>query len=359
MAHHQDRDRIPERPSPRSPPPPRAFEPPPPPRQKKKSKQVTRESLNKSQIRAAVAMIILVILLVIIIFIATSPISNTYNRTMARDVDTYTFEFNIPDIMSQDMPVTLDITSSENLEFYLLEEENYHTDIEITELRNFSINTNHRKTSEFYYEAELQPGKYVVVAYQQMEKELDTSLKFTINRYVPILIIWIICLIFILLFVLCIVRIALLQRRKSILRLRAPPARSWDPYAYGHEHVEGGYNDGRGHYPHGSEAPVSRPGQMSRGYPRGGSVENRYEPPPGPIRPEGPEAYSQAPGRRPPPQHGPPSQENIKPVTIPCKCGEVIVINETLRPMRIQCPRCGRRGILEGKERSPEDDIFY
>jgi hypothetical protein len=51
-------------------------------------------------------------------------------------------------------------------------------------------------------------------------------------------------------------------------------------------------------------------------------------------------------------------QDN-KTTTVPCKCGEIILISDPTRPLRIKCPRCGRRGILEGKKATPEDEIFY
>ncbi len=341
-----ERDRIPERTSPRSPPPPRALEPPQPTHTK--PKLATREQLYKSQIKASVAMIILVILLVIIIYFVTSPISNEYPRTMNQDVAMYSFEFNVPDILSEKMPISLEITSSDELEFYILHEEDYSRDITIVDLRNYSINDDNRKTAHLIYDAELDPGKYVVVSYLQFETDHNIALTYTLNRYVPVLVIWLVCLIFVLLFVICIVRIGLLQRKKSKLRREQilPPEYA-EPYRDRPEQF--GYNVDPGPPSYGA-GPIRPPPGPPPDYPpdpRGA--------PSGPPRP--PQRSRRAPG----PGYGPgpiPS-ESSKPTTIPCSCGEVIVVTDSLRPLRIQCPRCGRRGILEEKKGVPEDGIFY
>ena len=371
MAYHDDRptdrDRIPAKPSPRSPPPPRALEQPQPVHTK--HKLMTRKAINKSQLRTAVVMIVLVIILTIIIIVASMPYGDPYDRTMERDVSVYSFEFNVPDILSQDMPISIDVTSSDQLEFYLLKEERYFDDINISELKTYSLNRDHTKTTNFIYEADLEPGRYVVVAYQQFDKDHDILLTYDINWYLPIFIIWIVCLIFILLFVVCIVRIGLLQRKKSKVHEEAYPPSAHD-YDYAHPGGTGTTSGYDHHDPHtygeratGSTSgypPPSAPHQQPPQQPRPRST---YDAPP---RPRPPRRTPQAP---PPMQYSrtqdqpPPApreyQENQEPVTVPCKCGELIVITDTLRPLRIQCPRCGRRGILEGKKKEPEDDIFY
>jgi hypothetical protein len=93
----------------------------------------------------------------------------------------------------------------------------------------------------------------------------------------------------------------------------------------------------------------------------------QHAPPPRPPRPpehapiEDWQQRQRAPPRaRPRPQHET-YQDTVeeKATTVPCKCGEIIIVTDSTRPLRIKCPRCGRRGILEGKQKAPEDDIFY
>jgi uncharacterized membrane protein len=317
-----------------------------------KPKLSTREQLYKSQIKASVLMIILVVLLVIIIYFVASPISNEYPRTMNQDVNMYAFEFNVPDILSEKMPISLEITSSDELEFYVLHEEDYSRDMTIVELRNYSINEDNRKTKHLIYDEELEPGKYVVVSYLQFETNNDIALTYTLDRYVPVLVIWLICLIFVLLFVICIVRIGLLQRKKSKLRreqMRQPEYA--EPYRDRPEQF--GYYDDPGPPPYGT-GPVRPPPGPPPNYPpdpRGA--------PSGPPRPPQRSRRGPGPGYGPGPEPGPVPSESIKPSTIPCRCGEMIVVTDSLRPLRIQCPRCGRRGILEEKKGVPEDGIFY
>ena len=47
------------------------------------------------------------------------------------------------------------------------------------------------------------------------------------------------------------------------------------------------------------------------------------------------------------PQKG---KEKPKPVAVPCKCGHKIIVRTSKRPVEIECPKCGRKGVLGAKK---------
>ncbi len=353
MAYQEQQ--IPEKPSPRAPPPPRQFESPPPNRKK--------ESINKSQIKIAIIMVILLIFFIIILYLSFILHSQSYNRTMDQDVGVFSFEFNVPDLLSEDIPVRIEIESSDGLEFYVLDDKEYIEDLTRDQLHNLSINKNTGKTDHFVYEDDFAPGKYVIVSYQPIDQDKDISLTYTLTRYFLMPFLWLISLIFILLFLVCIIRIFLLQRKKSTIKLQV--------------YHEPDYRDEGRYYPsdRGSHEPPE-PYDYDSGYSRadyGGQPSHHYQRPPPPQQPHyrqpmppPTQPYHPPRGvpyrqRHGPLPHGSPQRRHPgpQPTTVPCKCGEIIVIRDPTRPLHIECPRCGRHGLLEGKKKSPDDEIFY
>ena len=281
---------------------------------------------------------------------------------MKKDENLHWFRYSVPDILSENIPVSIDIKSSDSLEFYILHEEDFHEDISIVELRNISINTNIKKTNHFKYEDEFEPGKYIIVSYLRFETDHDIAIKFTLVRYIFMPILWLISLIFIILILICIVRIILLNKKKpthqaegyqqsdhrgrdSTYPYMQDYNRGSDPHTYdsGYSHAGGG--NLQPHQPPPRYAPYSQPPRQP---------QSTYPPP---RQPRGSYRSRHTQHMREP--YGSPQPQPYKPVTLPCKCGEVIVINDPTRPLHIKCPRCGRHGVLEGTKKAPEDDIFY
>jgi uncharacterized membrane protein len=371
MAYHEhahddrDRDRIPQKHSLRAPPPPRALDIPQP--EYTKPKRSSRKSINKSQIRAAVAMIILVIFFVIIVIAAMILHSESYDRTMDKDVNPYQFTFTVPDLASQKVPVVIEVDASNEIYFFIIDGEDFDENLNFTELSTLAKNRNIGPTDQFSYEADFEPGEYSVVAYKRFDVESEINLGFTLTRYILMPFLWLISLIFILLIVLCIVRIALLQRKKSKVHDDGPEAPEYgydDHYpqgGHGQEHFDRdgrhSYNQDYDHPPQGNPRAPPRHAPPSHARDTGGysqqTTDYSYEsgpPPTSPRPPHRPQRPTHSRDR---------AQGQPDPTTIPCKCGEVIVINDPSRPLHIQCPRCGRRGILEGKREEADGEIFY
>ena len=345
--------RIPERSSLRAPPPPKRFEAPQP--EYLKPKRVTRVTINRSQLRSAIAMIILVIFFIIIIYIATTQYTSPpYKRVMKENINMYSFKFSVPDVLSQEVPVSIDVRASSPVELYIVKEKNFDKDMSIIELRNLSIKSYSDLSSHFIYNDELEPGQYFIVSYLRFEENQEISLTIKMTRYFLMPVLWLISLIFILLITLCVVRIFLLQRKKSILRKAAyaPQVQGTDHdyyaerYDYQSAHHDY-YDDGSGYHQDYVYPPTPRhyraPPSRGRTY---GSTATQ--------QPQRPRYYSipQEPPRA-------PVKSAPRPVTVPCKCSEIIIVNDASRPLRIQCPRCGRRGVLESAGEKHEEDIFY
>ena len=394
----QDR-RIPARPPATAPPPPRRLEAPQPEYLKPKTKPrkpVTRESIRKSQTRAIVIMIVLLAIFFIIFYAATVPITQEFPHMMDENTEYYTFEFTIPDLLNLDQNINtkIEVSASDDVGFYILNKEDYTEGMTIIQLDNGSINKNHRKTSDFTYEDQLEPGKYIVVAYLANNNQ-DISLDYTISRYVIMPFLGLVSLIFIILILICILRIFLLEKKKKdlLIQSRAGPDYAQPGYGAGPDHdpYYGQTNDYE-HYDGPAASRHSRPPPSHASNidyeisapKRAAAYDARHEghfipeiandpdrpqpqgqggPGPRPPRPRAPRQPPPGGPREPAsypgtadPASGPPTPG---PVTVPCKCGEIIRITDTTRPLQIRCTRCGRRGILEGDGRSPEDDIFY
>ena len=45
-----------------------------------------------------------------------------------------------------------------------------------------------------------------------------------------------------------------------------------------------------------------------------------------------------------------------KPFKIKCKCGETIIIKSSKRPIKIECPSCGRKGTIKAPVKTEEND---
>jgi len=345
--------RISERTSLRAPPPPKRLEAPQP--EYLKPKPVTRATINKSQLRSAIAMIILVIFFIIIIYIATTQYtSSPYKRIMKENTNMYSFKFSVPDVLSQDVPVSIDVKTSTPVELYIIKEKNFDEDMSIIELRNLSIKSYSDRSSHFIYKDELEPGQYFIVSYLRFEENQDISLTIKMTRYFLMPVLWLISLIFILLITLCVIRIFLLQRKKSILRRAA-----YEPQVQGsdHEYYAESYNYQSADHdyyddPYGYHSDYAYPPK-----PR------HYRAPPPRERAYGSSATHQPQRPRyhsiPQEPHRAPAKSAPRPVTVPCNCGEIIIVNDATRPLRIQCLRCGRRGVLESAGERHEEDIFY
>ena len=408
---YQER-RIPSRPSPRAPPPPRSLPTPQPEYTKPRRRIKTKEDLKRSQVRTVIVMIFFFVLLVVAIYLSTVLISNEVTMDMEKGVTQHDFEFNVQNIMSQDMPVEIEVEASEPVEFYILEKNDYELDMDIVKLRNASINRNFHDTTRFEYKGELEPGTYKIVSYLRFEKEQDITLNYKITRFILMPILWLITLLLMIPVIICIAWIFVLQKRKAHAPLRGYDPASYDHPDRGRDYYDGGDGYGQpepheGHYDRygadydmrhsqGQEAahprarhppeyydhehdhdyayehdraqggvpgePMARPPRQHSGRPQGAQYARHgldepletphHAPPPRRAPPPRENAHTQAPA----PVHTAPAPE---PVIVPCKCGEAITVTDETRPLRIKCPRCGRRGILEGKPQSPEDDIFY
>lgn len=365
--------RIPSRPGPTAPPPPRAFEQSRPGQQKPVRKRITRKSIKKSQYRSIIIMIVLLVIFFIISYLATILVTNEARHSMDKDTNEYSLKFNIPDIMSQKVPVKIDVDASSAVEFYILSSEDYKDGMGIVEIRNSSINNNNKKTTNFYYEDELEKGQYYIVSYIDTNNE-DITLDYKITKYILMPVLWLISLIFILLIVLCIVWLFLLEKKKKMI----PPhdqqhSDNNQGRPDGYYQPEQAYNDPNDDW----SAQTQESGYADSGYDSmpAGQVRPPYSRSrathgPRPI-PSEPPPSPRAPRRRQPRAPGtyiefnayssptPPQKGGASTITVPCKCGEIIMITDPTRPLQIMCPRCGRRGVLEGKTRSVDDQIFY
>lgn len=394
---YQERN-IPRRPSPSAPPPPRSLPAQPPEHlipKKPKRKQITKESLKKSQIITITILITLLVILFTFFYLSTILLTNEDSKRMNEDINMFWYDFNVPDILSQKIPVTIDVESSEPVDFYLLSNDDFDPDMSINKIYNLSISKDINERTHFSYEGELEPGQYVVVSYLRVNND-DITLDYKISRFVLIPFFWIFSLIFIVLISLCIVRILLLQK-KSVKLFRYSEERydyDSDPRQ---QPKELDYYDARDHpesvgtHESGYDHPLDAPDQSVHGQPYGARYARHSDPSPPPSRmprpprssrpsqppyppqqpteprPRDPQRTQREP--YPPPEHPrtyephmpqkPPEDRGFEPVTVPCKCGEVIVIKDPARPIHIRCPRCGRKGILEAKRSSPDDKIFY
>jgi hypothetical protein len=289
---------------------------------------------------------------------------SSYTETHHKDVNMHSFEFTVPDVMGNNMPVFLEVEATEGVEIYVLNKDDYNDALEIDDIRNLSINKNSGKITRYSYTDNFEPGNYIIISYLRFDTDKDISITYNITRFVLLPVLWLISLIFIILILICLLRIFLLRRKKSQLYAEHQARRNQsmrDEYYAGDQGDYDYYDDGQGYdYPpqpgysdYGSDAPPprQRPGPPRRPPP---PQQRRRRPPPGP---RGDGYYQQDSGYVPPSRssQGP----GPKPVTIPCKCGEVIVVSDPTRPLQIQCQRCGRRGILEAADKSPHDDIFY
>jgi hypothetical protein len=278
------------------------------------------------------------------------------------------------------------VKASEPVEIYVLKEEDYDENLEISEIRELAIKGTENKVKSYSFTEELEPGTYVIVSYLRFDATADIELEYNLTWFVLMPFLWIFLLIFIILIVLLIVRIALLQNRKSKLHEPEPgydhpagqePSGQYqyqddygyhdepDPYGYGSEYDYYDHPAPRQGYPPRGAPPQSPPPPRSpQGRPPG-PTQHRPRRPPGSYRSRRPPAHAPPHAHAPAPTyaqeeyHEPQAKAPAKPVTIPCKCGEVIVVNDPFRPLKIECPRCGRRGLLEGKKSSGNEDIFY
>lgn len=381
MAHREQdvtrRDhRIPTRPSPGAPPPPRPFTPPPPPHYEKQKpkpkKQKTKEQLKKSQIKTAVVLVFFLVLLIIIAYLSTVLVTNEATGEMEKNSDKFPYEFKIHNVMSQDIPTRIEVKASKPVEFYVLSGEKYNDSLKINEIRSLALNRNSQETTDFVFEDYLSPGDYVIISYKS-DNENDISIDYKFHRFFLMPFLWLISLIFAIPIILCVVWIVLLQSRKA------------SALSEGYQDID--YDRGHGHYPpsyeHYDSADVHRHQKYHDEHnshyhdeptPSRYPHEDYSRPRPGPRAPPPPpqthDEYYERPQYQPVRQrpHEPPSTQRMEyqkdkyestTTTVPCKCGEIIVITDLTRPLRIKCPRCGRRGILEGKEASPEEEIFY
>jgi methionine-rich copper-binding protein CopC len=363
--------------------------PPPPPQysrddQKSKRKPKTKEQLRRSQIKASALMIIFLILLFIIAYLSTVLITNEASGIIEKNSEKYPFTFEVQDIMSQEIPTRIEIEASESVEINILTEENYRESLSVVELRNLSINKNHGQKTQFVFEKYLKPGDYVIIAFKR-DNANDITLEYKISRFFLLPFLWLISLLFLIPIITCLVWILLLQSKKGAARSAEYDQRGRDNVGRQHPEDQGYYENHAYHEydpyskgdkdyvqysqkplqpPHDnaySESHYPRQAAPSPGYDRQSESRhyaNHSPPPERPLRqeppPQRPEARTIARGL---PE--PDTAYESGTTTVPCKCGEVIVISDSTRPLRIKCPRCGRRGILEGKSVSPEDEIFY
>jgi hypothetical protein len=361
--------RIPSRPGPTAPPPPRAFEQSQPGQHKPIRKQITRKSINKSQYRTIVIMVVLLVFFFIISYLATIIYSKEDSGTLEEGTSQYFYKFKIPDVLSQDVPVQIEVNANEPVEFYLLSDKDFNEDMDIVEIRNESINNDGIiKAKQFIYEDDLEQGRYVIVSYLRNNNN-DIELDYSITRLIIMPVLWLISLIFILLIVLCIVWIFLLEKKKKMI----PP----------HDQQHSNYSRGRPDGIYQPEQAYNEPNNYWSAHPQESSYDSmpavQARPPhsrsraahgPGPI-PSEPPPPPRTPRRRQPRAPGtytdfdaysspaPLQKGGSSTITVPCKCGELIMITDPTRPLQIMCPRCGRRGVLEGKKRSVDDEIFY
>ncbi len=372
--------RIPHRPGPSAPPPPRSLPAQQPEHLRPKTKQNTPESIKRSQVKTVVLTIVLIVMLLIIVYLATTLITNEDPGSIDENASQHDYWFTVPDIMSEEVPVKLDVTASDPVEFYLLSEDDFEKDMEVAELRAKAINNNHDQNTKFSFDGELDAGKYVIVSKLKFDEDHESILlKYKISRYVIMPILWIVVLLFIIPISICIVWIVVLQQKKSTLSPRVPrgyerPQYDRPPHARpgpGHYDNEGRHYDDyarprppesegydRGHDRHGNGHPPMPHPQEHYDRHEDYAHDRPHHPHHGePDRPRGHDRGTEAYGPERHPREEPPQEP--KNLTIPCKCGEVIVISDDTRPLRIKCPRCGRRGILEAKTTSPEDEIFY
>jgi hypothetical protein len=247
------------------------------------------------------------------------------------------------------------------------------------------------------YEDALEKGEYVIVSYSK-NNDADVDINYKITRLVLMPILWLISIIFIIIILLCIVRIFLLEKKKRELAIQpqyyqdyAQPSRDYGsdqrPYDDYYDGAEAAHY-GRSDQPSEADYGYARRGD-ARPRPPGSHPETAADSPPSMRRdrayydssppPQGPgprpparrnvgdqyeyadqgqQEYSGVRGN-PPDRSTRPASTTQTPVTVPCKCGEFIEVYDSTRPIRIQCKRCGRRGTLEAKKSSEDDKIFY
>ncbi len=387
MAYQQQN--IPPKPSPRAPPPPKAFTPPPPrqyspPKPKKKK---SREQLKRSQIVAIVILVFLIIFLIFIAYLSTVLISKQATGEIARHSEQYPYKFEVQDILSQKIPTRIEVSASNDVEVYIIKENDFNESMGISELRGLSINENNQESTNFVFEDYLAPGDYYIISYRKDNNE-DVSLDYEITRFYLMPFLWLISLIFLIPIIICVTWIIILQSRKASALPEKYQDMNYDRITQ-HYPDEYGYSDSRISYEsyyhidekakyhptgarhteysadyYGSDSQYIDASNIDRAPMNPHQDRDRYiapqertqhwseQAPPMPA-----ESHHESRRRR--VDYEEDTNKASTTTTVPCKCGEIIVITDTTRPLRIKCQRCGRRGILEGIKKSPEDDIFY
>jgi DNA-directed RNA polymerase subunit RPC12/RpoP len=332
------------------------------------------------------------------IYLALTQYTRESSYNMGSNLDQYEQSFNVPNLMDQNIPVRVEVSTSNEVEILVLNRADYNENLDILDLRTLSISGSKGKSTSFVFTKDLAPGEYSIVTYaEDNDREINHDYKITTYYLMPFL--GLISLLFIVPIIIALVWIFVLQRKKSDApedhdQYHEHYGRS-DPYHHNDQNYDyRGYaqdytDDGYGPEPPRSPPPARSDTHYDADYHNDGYQDHhepypsrragahlhpqQHAPPPRPPRPPRKPTPppvedwrgSQQGSRAPPPQRPKPRQDypedtpEEKATTVPCKCGEIIVITDPTRPLRIRCPRCGRRGILEGKLKAPEEDIFY
>jgi hypothetical protein len=362
----------------------------------KPRKQKTRKQLKRSQIKMVVFVIIMFIFYIICIYLALTLYTRESSYDMGRNLDQYEQSFNVPNLMDQNIPVRVEVTTSNEVEILVLNKDDYNENLDIIELRTLALSESRGKATSFIFTKDLGPGEYSIVSYAE-DNDLEIGHDYKITTYYLMPFLGLISLLFIVPIILALVWIFVLQRRKVDAPIDDPAHydyhdeaqsyhhddRHYQNRGYAQDYYDDGYAGGRPRSHH-SARPDAHYEDSYEGYDGYHDYDQNYPPrrqasqlgphqhappprPPKPARQRAPppiEDWGQKPRAppRPRPKPQPEPRADIDEemaTTVPCKCGEIIIVADSTRPLRIKCPRCGRRGILEGKQKAPDDEIFY
>jgi hypothetical protein len=321
------------------------------------------------KIRNSMVLIVVFVIFFIIIGIASVTLHEaSYDGTVEEDRSEYGFEFSVQSVTGS-LPVKMEVTASHKVDYFFVmtkdEYEIYKDEDEFeTRMTNYEQNSEYsvQDTSKFTLDKDLPVDDYVIVTASQ-ERSYSVSVEYKITRYYiqPLLIF--ILLIFVIIWIVIAIRIYKLQQKKQDLEFQE------DQFGPGYQQ---GYYDSYGQPYQPQAAPPQQtyyqqqpPPQHSLQAPPQGRVYGSQGNPDQPRVLSGPTPMDTRPPRpprrrRPPPPPPPGAKSNpgnnYEPLVVTCKCGGSIPVNSPERPVEIQCPKCGRKGVVEAANEDGQSD---
>jgi hypothetical protein len=317
-----------------------------------------------------VLIVIFVILFIVIGILSVTLHEATYDGEIEKDRSEYGFEFSVQSA-TESLPVKMEVSASHKVDyFFVMTKENYEIykdedDFE-TRMQNYEQNSEFsvQDTTRFTVEKDLPVDDYIIVSAAQ-ERTYSVSVEYKLTRYYIQPLLLYLLLIFLIIWIIIGIRIYKLSQQKKDLEFEE------DQYAPSYQQ---GYYDSYRPPPQQPQHPQTYyqqppPRQPTLQAPPQGRVYDSEDDPNQSSVYSGPTPLDNRPPPRPPRRRRPPPPgsssnpgESYKPLVITCKCGGAIRVDSPKRPVEIQCPKCGRKGVVEAVDdaRSAEsEEIHY